>query len=319
MAKPIFLVGWRRSGTTWLGNLISQHTNIASILGGKPGERGGCVESFYFSHMAGRFGDLKNYNNRIYFIEVFGSCTYYELSGLGKAFLYERRPHSYEDAFRQLMDRYAELKGADFWFEKNPSHSFHVGEIAGYYQDAKFVAIKRGIVGQVRSALQINKIEGIQAQGLKKFLYVLKEIISYFMAFKHIDYFKSKHPQKMLIVSYEELVKDRRQVITAICDFLGLEFQPAMLESPYKMATSFKSEAEREAILSPAQEKMVKILSPFFALIPYRVYRILYRTAKKIQGIHFPHWFFSTKLEQYGWDDIYDPERTGDILNKPAE
>ncbi len=319
MAKPIFLVGWRRSGTTWLGNLISQNTNIASIMGGKPGEMGGCVESFYFSHLAGKFGDLKNCNNRIYFIEVFGSCTYYELSGLGKAFLYEKKPLSYADAFRFMMDRYAELKGTDFWFEKNPSHSFHVEEIADAYQDAKIVAIKRDIIGQVRSALKINKIEGVEAEGLKAYLYVLKEIISYYMAFKHIDHFKAKHPEKMLIVYYAELVGDTEGVLTTICDFLGLEFEPAMLKSPYKAATSFKSEEERHEILPPAQEKMLKILAPIFALIPYSLYKIFYRTAKKIQGLHFPHWFFSTKLEQYGWDDIYNPERTGDLVNKPTE
>ena len=319
MPKPIFLVGWRRSGTTWLGTLISQNTNVASIMGGAPGKKGGCVESFYVSHLAGKFGDLKNYNNLIYFIEVFGSSTYYILSGLDKEFLYRKRPLTYEELFKVVMDQYAEMNDADFWFEKNPSHSFHIEEISGYYQDAKFIAITRDIVDQVRSALKMNKLERIEAKGLKKALNILKEIIGYYMSCKHISHFKAKYPERILVVSYEELVKTRETELITICKFLGLEFQPAMLESPYKAGSSFKSEKDREKELSPVQIRIIKMISPFFALLPYSFYHYLYLIAKRIQGIHFPYWFFSTQIERYGWDDISDPDRTGDLSANPDD
>jgi len=316
MAKPVFLVGWRRSGTTWLGALIAQNTNIASIMGGKAGGQGGCVESYYFSHLYGKFGDLKDYNNLICLIEVFGSSTYFELSGFTKDFLYKERPETYEGLFRRLMDRYAETKGAELWLEKNPSHSFHVEEIARCYEDAKFIAIERDVVSQLRSALKMNELEGIEMRGLKKALSILKEIVGNCTAQKHINRLQSKHPKRVLVVSYEELVKSRKEVITAICDFLGVTFEPAMLESPYKAGSSFVSGEEKKGGLSNRGASATRIIFRLCTLLPYRFYWWLYRRAKKMQGLHFPHWFFSTKIEHYKWDDLLDPRRMRDVTAK---
>lgn len=313
MATPVFLVGWRRSGTTWLGALIAQNTNISCVMGGKPGELGGCAESYFFSHLYNKFGDLKDHNNLIHLIEVFGNSTYFELTGFTKDFLYEERSETYEGLFRRLMDRYAEGKGAELWLEKNPSHSFHVEEIARCYEDAKFIAIERDVVGQLRSALKMNELEGIEMRGLRKAVGILKEVVGYCAAQKHINRLRSKHPDRMLVVSYEDLVKSRKEVITAICDFLGVAFEPAMLESPYKAASSFISEEEKKGVLSDREAAATRIIFRLCNLLPWRFYRWLYRRAKKMQGLHFPHWFFSTKIEHYKWDDLLDPRRTRDV------
>jgi hypothetical protein len=316
MAKPIFLVGWRRSGTTWLGSLISQHTNVAAILGGVPGRGGGIVESAYFSHLAGKYGNLKYHNNLIRFIEVFCSSTYFELSGLEKDFLYKERPATYEGLFRLTMDRFAEKEGADFWIEKNPAHSFQLMDISRAYPDALFLSIERDIVQQVQSALKL--IERINPgrkpiKGLIKKLTIFKEVIGYHAATKHIERFRLKHPDKILLVKYENLVKSRRKVINAICKFLGLDFQEDMLESKYKPATSFKSETERKRALSPIEIKMIPLLSLCFARVPYIFYRLLYLAKRKIEGQKLPFWYFSTTIERYGWDDIFGEGRERDL------
>jgi hypothetical protein len=316
MAKPIFLVGWRRSGTTWLGTLIGQHTNVAAILGGVPGRRGGIVESAYFSHLAGKFGNLESHNDLIHFIEVIGNSTYFELSGLKKDLLYKERPITYEGLFRLIMDRFAEKERTDFWLEKNPAHSFHLMDISSAYPDAMFLSIGRDIVQQVQSALKL--IERINPgrkpiKGLIKKLTIFKEVIGYHAATKHIERFRLKHPDKILLVKYENLVKSRRKVVNAICKFLGLDFQEAMLESIYKPATSFKSETQRGEVLSPSEARMIHLLSLFFACVPYMFYRLLYLAKRKIEGQKFPFWYFSTTIERYGWDDMFGEGRENDL------
>ena len=57
MIKPIFIVGTNRSGTTWLANILSSHPKIAAIHHVNHHKfYSGVIESFYFSHVYGRYG-----------------------------------------------------------------------------------------------------------------------------------------------------------------------------------------------------------------------------------------------------------------------
>ncbi len=157
MATPIFIVEWRRSGTTWLGNLISQNNNVASVMTNSSFIKDiGVYESLYFVRLAGKFGDLKNYNNLIHFVDFFCSSDFCLSTGIDKEIIYNERPKTYEELFRIVMDRFAQKMNVEFWLEKSPSHSFHVDEISHYYVDAKFIAIKRDKIGQLGSAMKMN-------------------------------------------------------------------------------------------------------------------------------------------------------------------
>jgi uncharacterized short protein YbdD (DUF466 family) len=298
MAKPIFIVGWRRTGTTLLTNLICQNSNVACVQGHIPGSMSGVAESAYFSHLAGKFGSLENHNNLILFIEMFCNSTYFELSGLEKDFLYKERPSSYDGLFRLVMDRFSEKKGTDFWLEKTPAHSLHLEEIYRYYRDSKFVAIKRDILKQIQSSMKLREINKISdVKGQKRIFNIVKRIFNYHAAYKHIEHFRTNHPNRIITTTYEDLISSRKEAITAICEFLELEFQENMLESKYRPNTSFSSEAERKQVLSPMEVKIIRKLSFFFNLLPYSLYRMIHLLKRKIEGQKLPSWFFATKIE----------------------
>ncbi len=46
MVSPIFVVGARRTGTTWLGNIICNHSRVAGVQGGAKQE--GILETAFF-------------------------------------------------------------------------------------------------------------------------------------------------------------------------------------------------------------------------------------------------------------------------------
>jgi hypothetical protein len=228
------------------------------------------------------------------------------LSGLEKDFLYKERPSTYEGLFHLVMDRFAEKKGTGFWLEKTPAHALRLEQIYSSYKDVKFVAIKRDIVNQIRSSMKlIEKVGKKPVKGLKKKFHIVKRIFNYHSSYKHIGRFRAKHLDKIIVVTYEDLVSSRREVIASMCEFLGLDFQNEMLESKYIANTSFSSEAERKQVLSPMEVKMIRKLSFFFALLPYSLYRVIYVLKRKIEGQKLPSWFFATKIERYGWEDKF--------------
>lgn len=306
MAKPIFVVGRPRTGTTWLGNLIGQHSNVACVH--RDGEIGkyGIAESAYFSHVAGKFGDLNIDNNLVRLIEVFCNSHFFELSGLQKDMVYAAHPTSYEGLFRHVMDRFAEQEGAEFWLEKTPMHALYIDKISKYYQDAKFVVIQRDIVDQVRSAVKLteNKIRKRHTTGLKRLAMLIEKVLMYHLTYKHINHFRKKEPAKTLFVRYEDLLSSRRETMSAVCEFLGLDFQEDMLETNFKAGTSFKSEADRKETLSRRQIRIIRCLDKIFGILPYCFYHILHLLKRRINGNKLPFWFYGNKIGKYNWPQM---------------
>jgi hypothetical protein len=320
MATPIFIVGTPRSGTTWLSNTLGRHSRIACVQESISDKRGGVNESAFFSYVAGKFGNLKNDNNLIQLIEVFSSSTFFILSGIDKTIFYKKRPQTYSEFFRLFMDHFADKQGSDFWLEKTPSHTFHLKEISRYYKDAKFVAVRRNVVDQIKSFIKINEIiSGVKTKDLpfsKKKAEILVRLYKYHAHTKHFEHFIAKNPDKIWQIDYEDLTKSTEQAIRKLCGFLKIDFEGDMLHG-YIPNTSFESDDDRGKVLSMAEVIGIKILSPLMKLLPYGVHRLMYLTKRTLGGRNFPYWFFSYNIEKHGWSNVfgkghervkYDPE-----------
>lgn len=309
MATPIFIVGTPRSGTTWLSNILGKHSKVACVQQRISDERGGINESAFFSYVAGKFGNLKNDNNLILLIEIFASSTFFILSGIDKSIFYKKKPQTYHDFFRVFMDHLAEKQGADFWLEKTPSHTFHLKEISQWYPDAKFIIIKRDVVEQIKSFIKMNEI--ISRVKTKDMPFLIKKaalvdrIFSYYAHVKHLENFIAKHPDKVLIIEYDDLINSTEHVVRKLCNFVGLDFEQGLLKKGYAPNTSFRPTDNRDTVLSIAEIKSILILSPLMMLVPYPIYHLLYLIKRGLQGLNFPYWFFSYNIEKYGWSNVF--------------
>ncbi len=301
MVSPIFIVGARRTGTTWLGNIICNHSRVAGVQEVSEIRQDGIYESAYFSHLAGKYGDLKDPNNLIRFVEIFASSSYFIKSGLDKEIFYREKPKNCQSLFQLFMEHLAKKQGAEYCVEKTPSHSLHLAEISSYYKQAKFVAIRRNIVDQIKSISKFNEFDdGKNIGWFKRKRLLLKRMMTYHTYYKHILHFIAKQPDKVILIEYAELKKSTKETVSRICKFLGIDFQAEMLEKKYKPNTSFVNNSERMSILSAADEKLVSILNPLFSLLPYALYRFVYLIKKKRERGKLPYWFFLTKRVQYG-------------------
>ena len=305
MARPIFVGGAARTGTTWLANIISRHSKVACVQGTAPGEMDGVNESAFFSHIAGMFGNLEHDNNLIQLIEVFTNGNYFIASGLDKEIFYRERTRTYQDFFRVLMDRFAENKGTVLWLEKTPAHSFHFEEIVGYYDDAKIIVIKRDPVDQIKSGVMLRK----RRIGEKKFIRhkvdILARLFKYHSCYKHIGHLIKKYPDKVKLIEYKEFQASTKRLISETCEFLGIEFEEGMLQrrDGRKTKTSFLSDSDRDKVLSKTEERGIRIIGIVLKLLPYTIYRLAYlsKRAVTVRRRKLPYWFFKTKIQHYGW------------------
>jgi len=308
MAKPIFIVGTPRSGTTWLANMLGNHSKVACVRQNVPGQRGGINESAFFSYVDGKFGDLNNDNNLIQLIETFEASTFFILSGVHKNFFYKNKPRTYQDFFRLLMDNVAKEQGAASWLEKTPSHTFHLKEISRYYQDAKFIALKRNVIDQIRSFLKIEEaVTGRPIKNmpfLKKKVRLLTRVFKYHAHVKHLDHFIAKNPDTIMQIDYEKLREKTEEIMAQVCGFLGIDFEQSMLEG-YIKNTGFRSEAERSEVLSQSDITTIRAMSFLMKLAPYSLYRLIYLAKRRLEGRSFPYWFFSYNIEKFGWGNVF--------------
>lgn len=293
LARPIFVIGVQRSGTTWLANILCQHSKVCGVQAIR---HHGIHESAFFSYILGRYEDLSEPNNFIEFLEAFSASDYFILSGLGKNTFYDKRAMDYPQFFRLLMDTYAKKNEADFWVEKSPDHSLYLGYMSENFPDAKFVAVKRGLIETIASAVKMHE-DGRQSDNLRRVVLILSLVARYFLYYKHIESF-SRKSNCILIVQYEDLLASRERILHELCRFLGLPFEDCLLEQKYSPNTSFRSNHERKHVFDPTQRFLMVLVSKLLRTIPFVLYKYLGHVYKRKRKAKLPDWFYSIMKEK---------------------
>ncbi|MCK4320983.1 sulfotransferase [candidate division WOR-3 bacterium] len=276
MALPIFVIGKNRSGTKWLSNVIANHKDIACI---QHELFGGILETNLITRMPRIFGDLSYDGNFIGFVECFSQISFFKLTGLNKDILYSKRPKNYSDFFRFLMDTYSEKEGKSFWVQK--ADTFALLELYNNFPDARFILIIRNIYGNISSSIGLKKLE----IGKHYRANIPREMIKYFVAYKRINKFSRK--DRTLLVRFEDLKDKRKDVVSKIGNFLNIPYDKNMLNDKFKKNTSFKMGVKREETLNKKGRWLIKILIPFFKIIPGFIYELIYKIKFAILGYNF--------------------------------
>jgi hypothetical protein len=304
MAKPIFILGVHRSGTTWVANILCSHSNIAGIQATR---HNGIHESAFFCTVMNRFGDIRNDNNYIEFLETFSNSDYFILSNLDKNYFYKNRPDSYDEFFKVMMDKYAEEEHTDFWLEKTPAHTLYFSELLTIFPSAKFIVVKRNIVDSVKSDIRLRYFNRDMQRKTKftKIIFIIFLVFRFYLFYSNTNSKRKK--QNCMFIEYENLKKNREDVTKKICDFIGVEFELQLLRDEYEPNTRFTSEKERFNVLTNQEVTFIKILDHLFKYFPKQffcsflpLYKKFYRERNGI-----PDWFYSIKK-----DDLVSKTRT---------
>ncbi|MEO8092010.1 MAG: sulfotransferase [bacterium] len=281
---PVFVLGWQRSGTTWLANILANHPGTIAV---QSEDHFGVHESIFFSHFARAYGDLRDEANFRRFAADFTTSDYYLLTGLPPEFLIERRPRSYPEAFRAVMEEMARQRGdVEAWIEKSPQHTLLGEELSAAFPDARFVGIVRRPQGVIASHLWLDGQPPAYPSRLVRLLGLSLTCSVYE---RWLARFCRDHDECYL-TSYEVLAADSAAETERICTFIGIEFEPAMLDVEWGRNTSFKSPRRSAGSLTTPDRQFVAAALTALRLIPLPVLRALVTRRHARRGIEWPPW-----------------------------
>ena len=218
---PVFILSCERAGSTLLRYIIDTHPEICS-----PGE-------LHLGHLCEDLGHVADL------------LSVGEVAGAANS---EDRLRRINAEVRRmvtgLMETYAKSKGKRMWCEKTPRNLGYLDILKAVFPDAKYICLHRNCMDVVHSCIESSKV-GFFVD----ISYYAKNIPSTYArsAFGHASVFadswadktgrllafERENPEQCFRVKYESLVADPVATLGPMFEFLGLDFDPAMLDGVF--------------------------------------------------------------------------------------
>lgn len=208
--RPFFVVGCPRSGTTLTRVILDSHPELAV-----PPESHFVVPPRFAEDGASIEVVLER-------ILDHGRFRRWELSPQAvRAAVAASRPASYPDLIRVVFATYARSRGKRRWGDKTPHYVYRLPELAGLFPEAQIVHVIRD--GREVAASLVSQLWGPGS------------IVTAAARWRRAIVVGQRHGRRLGPDRYHELRLDRliaapEATVRELCDFLGEEFAPQMLE-----------------------------------------------------------------------------------------
>ncbi len=213
-SSPIILTGSDRSGTTLLYSILASHSDVSMV------RRTNLWRWFY-----GSCGDLAEPGNLERCLDLM--LRYPRLAALEPdpsqiTAAFSERPQVYGELFSLMHEQSAARRGRVRWGDKSLHTEHHAAEIFAELPDAKMVQLvrdPRDRYSSISRRFDENRIGVGSAMGR-------------WLASVRAGQANAKRygPDRYRIVRYETLANHPESTVRELCDFLHLQFEPAMLE-----------------------------------------------------------------------------------------
>ncbi len=219
--RPIFIVGYERSGTTLLMALLGNHPRLAFPEVGWLYPRiypwrytyGDLSVERNFQTMAGEM--LFGLNKPLWGMDLDPATAVAEICAMAP----ER---GFAGIYCAMHKRYArQFGGKPRWGQKTPNNLYFVPQIRECFPDAQFICITRD--GRDASAISLDSAFG--AGHIYMAAKTWDAAARFVMPFREELDDHTWHD-----VSYEELVREPQTVMKRVCDYIGEDFSPEMFE-----------------------------------------------------------------------------------------
>ena len=244
-ARPVFIVGTSRSGTSMLREMLSRQSSIWIVrethyfddlrprLGPRAsrpahGEDRARCERYFLTLMHSTYGQEGQIASRLDETQALSA----EAERLGGT------PDAYFAAFCRLRAR---AKGKDRWGEKTPRHVYRIPEILSAFPSAQVVCLVRDPRGMIASYRDWkrktptgeSREELRDRQRIQKSYNVVLQALLWRSAMQaSLRAARRYGPERVRLQSYEALVVDPERELGQLCGWLDLEYEAAMLAIP---------------------------------------------------------------------------------------
>jgi len=236
---PIFVVGSGRSGTTMLQLMLNAHPNI-SVMG----------ELHFFSQI-GQLremvpdltapGSLERLFTLVKRVEHYRFLPDADaVFGEVRARLEREAEPTYELLFRYVLEEYARREGATRFGEKTPDNVRYLPELVDIFPKAKIIHITRDPRAVVASAM---KMPGASTD-------VVVHAVSWRADLVYGAEFRDRKATYRE-VRYEDLVTDPEPALRGLCEFLGEDYVPSMLDFHRTARSHLKDEPWKMGAANP--------------------------------------------------------------------
>lgn len=226
---PVFVVGMWRSGTSLLYALLNQHRQI------------GLMYESDFPLLSPLFLLPLKSSSWIPKVDSWnGALTRHKIDAAG----IPEDTVDLPNAFREVAQQYARKKGATVWGCKSPNYYDCMNQLADWFPDAKFIVIWRDPADVCRSIVRAaQKSPWFARPGMD-----LRALLGCHRMKQEADQLVNRGAA-IHQLQYDDLVREPVAALTAICDFIGIPFDPKM--------NSLEG-ADRSAIYNGDHHSMVK-------------------------------------------------------------
>jgi hypothetical protein len=202
---PFFIVGCARSGTTLLRRLVNNHSDVAIPL-----------ESLFlldYLKVGGRFAisDL---------IPLLVREPQMLEWGIAPRIADFSDCATLPEVIAELHRIYARQHGKKHWGQKTPRFIRNLDLIQDSFPNARFIHIVRDPRAVANSLIRSNVHRSTAYHAAKRWAGDVAAGLD----------FQDRYPDKALMVSYEGLVADQQVTLQQITDFVGIDYQPNMLQ-----------------------------------------------------------------------------------------
>ncbi|HEX4487997.1 MAG TPA: sulfotransferase [Terriglobales bacterium] len=298
MPGPIFILGLSRSGTTLLSRILDVHSRIAilpetwcfSTL-----DFAGCLEEF--SHDWQYMGFI----NRMW-----DYMSGYEDVAARVVSEFAAKLPRYSGPTRPILDAlgkaYAKERGRDIWGEKTPAHVLVLPQIQKLFPEARVLVCVRDPRDVVLSYDEAWGGDRRDPKFLMRASAVVRDYID------HIFHQPGFPREQLMQVRYETLTSDPAATLQSICSFVGVEFEPQMLDFFQKFPESGKPYTPYHKLLSrPVTAERVARYQT--GLSPQQIGLVSQFLKKEMELLEYP----STS------EDPITPNRTSKSAQKMAD
>jgi O-antigen/teichoic acid export membrane protein len=218
--SPVFIVGLSRGGTTLLSRMLDAHSSVAIlpetwwyvVL-----DRLGCIEEF-----------TNPWQSSLFFNEVWENLKSYRDPAArvvaGEASKQPRYVGPTVRVLETLGQAYANERHARIWGEKTPGHALWLPQIRDLFPRARVLFMVR----DPRDVLVSYDNRWNRGRRDTRYLINTAALLKFYLA--HLLYHPAFPPEQVHWVKYESLTSQPLAELEQICGFLGIDFEPSMLD-----------------------------------------------------------------------------------------